>query len=43
MTGTIRRASAADLAQIYDIWYEAEVEDDPNPPPPITYTRPPFL
>ncbi len=34
MAGTIRRAGVADLTQIYDIWYEAEIEDDPDPPPP---------
>ncbi len=30
---TIRPATAADLDQVYDIWYQAEVEDYPDPPP----------
>jgi GNAT superfamily N-acetyltransferase len=30
---TIRRAIDAELATIYDIWYAAEVGDDPVPPP----------
>src|SRR5262245_64178046 len=33
MTTTIRTAVAADIPQIYDIWYANEVGDDPNPPP----------
>jgi len=32
-TGTLRRAVEADLPQVYDIYYEAEVGDDPHPPP----------
>jgi len=32
--GTIRRASVADLPQVYDIFYEAETEGDAHPPPP---------
>lgn len=32
-TGVIRPARAEDLPQVYNIWYEAEVGDEPNPPP----------
>jgi GNAT superfamily N-acetyltransferase len=30
---TVRPATSADLEQVYDIWYEAEVADLPDPPP----------
>ncbi|MEJ2207455.1 MAG: GNAT family N-acetyltransferase [Anaerolineae bacterium] len=30
---TIRPAAAADLDQVHDIWYRAEIEDFPHPPP----------
>src|SRR3954465_13006713 len=30
---TIRRATAADLPALYDIWYASEVGDDLHPPP----------
>lgn len=30
---TIRRAGTEDFAGIYDVWYDNEVGDDPNPPP----------
>jgi hypothetical protein len=33
MTTTIRAAVAADIPQIYDIWYANEVGDDPTPAP----------
>jgi GNAT superfamily N-acetyltransferase len=32
--GLIRPATAADLSAIYQLWYEAEVGDDPDPPLP---------
>jgi len=28
----IRRAEPSDFAQIYDLWYDMETHDDPNPP-----------
>ena len=31
---TIRHAREADLPEVYDVFYENEVADDPNPPPP---------
>ncbi len=38
MSIIIRTAVAADIPQIYDIWYANEVGDDPDPPPRGTPT-----